>query len=236
MSDLISVLVVDDDDDIRRLLADYLEGSGFRTHLAADGHAMWKMLEQTRADIVVLDLSLPGTDGLTLCRDLRARSSLPVIMLTARGEALDRIIGLEMGADDYLAKPFEPRELLARIRSVLRRAQSTERGSSRRIRFGTWILDTTQRHLLDEHNVVVALSGAEYRLLAVFLAHPNQILNRDQLLELTDGREADSFERAIDLQVSRLRQRLRDDARSPRLIKTIRSEGYILSSSVTFES
>lgn len=198
---------------------------------------MWNVLAQTSIEIIVLDLSLPGADGLTLCRDLRARSSIPVIMLTARGEALDRIIGLEMGADDYIAKPFEPRELLARIRSVLRRTKTTARAdSSKRIRFGAWLLDTTQRHLLDENDVVVALSSTEYRLLAAFLAHPNQILNRDQLLDLTDGRDADSFERAIDLQVSRLRQRLRDDARSPRLIKTIRSEGYILSSAVTFES
>jgi two-component system OmpR family response regulator len=187
---------------------------------------------------VVLDLTLPGDDGLVLCRTLRARSDVPVIMLTARGAPLDRIVGLEMGADDYLAKPFEPRELLARIRSVLRRTAGTPKieAAVRRLRFGAWSLDLVARHLVDEDGVVVTLSGAEFRLLNVFLERPNRILNRDQLLDLTHGREADSFDRSIDLQVSRLRQRLRDDARSPQLIKTVRSEGYILSCVVTAET
>jgi len=152
----------------------------------------------------VLDLTLPGEDGLTLCRDLRSRSTVPVIMLTARGEPLDRILGLEMGADDYLAKPFEPRELFARIRSVLRRTQALPPNmalpQAKALHFSGWTLDLTARHLLNPDGIVVALSGAEFRMLKVFLEHPNRVLNRDQLLELTQGREADPFDRAVDLQ------------------------------------
>jgi two-component system, OmpR family, response regulator len=229
------ILIVDDDREIRTLLAEYLDGNGYRTTAVPDGPGMWLALEKATFDLVVLDLTLPGDDGLVLCRTLRARSDLPVIMLTARGAPLDRIVGLEMGADDYLAKPFEPRELLARIRSVLRRTSGTPKGDGaiRALRFGAWSLDMVARHLIDQDGIVVALSGAEFRLLSVFLERPNRILNRDQLLDLTHGREADSFDRSIDLQVSRLRQRLRDDARSPQLIKTVRSEGYIFSSTVT---
>jgi len=232
---LAQILIVDDDREIRTLLAEYLDGNGYRTTAVADGPGMWAALEKATFDLVVLDLTLPGDDGLVLCRTLRARSALPVIMLTARGAALDRIVGLEMGADDYLAKPFEPRELLARIRSVLRRTSGAIQGEAapRTLRFGEWSLDMVARHLIDHDGVVVTLSGAEYRLLTVFLERPNRILNRDQLLDLTHGREADSFDRSIDLQVSRLRQRLRDDARSPQLIKTVRSEGYIFASTVT---
>ncbi len=232
-----SILIVDDDREIRSLLADYLEANGYRSHAVPDGPGMWNALANGKTDLVVLDLTLPGDDGLTLCRTLRAKSALPVIMLTARGAALDRIVGLEMGADDYLAKPFEPRELLARIRNVLRRSQGPPLPrSAARIRFGQWILDVQGRHLIDEAGTIVALSGAEFRLLTVFLERPNRILNRDQLLDLTQGRDADSFERSIDLQVSRLRQRLRDDARASALIKTVRSEGYVLSAAVSIES
>jgi two-component system OmpR family response regulator len=233
------ILIVDDDRDIRSLLADYLEINGYPTVTAADGNAMWTALEANQVDLVVLDLNLPGDDGLTLCRNLRAKSTLPVIMLTARSEALDRIIGLEMGADDYLPKPFEPRELLARIRSVLRRSQSTQSNTlaeiGQKIKFGEWLLDLTARHLLNREGMVIALSGAEFRMLMIFLEHPNEILNRDQLLNLTHGRDSDPFDRSIDIQISRLRQKLGEDARSPRIIKTVRNGGYVLAVSVARE-
>ena len=233
------ILIVDDDRDIAALLAEYLEKNGYRTLVAGDGKAMWKVLDEARIDLIVLDLNLPGEDGLTLCRNLRAKSTLPVIMLTARGEPLDRILGLEMGADDYLAKPFEPRELFARIRSVLRRTQTLppnmQAPEAQQMRFAGWTMDFTARHLVSPAGVVVALSGAEYRLLKVFLDHANRVLSRDQLLNLTQGRDADPFDRSIDLQISRLRQKLGDDARSPQIIKTVRNEGYVLATAVAKE-
>lgn len=240
MDTLPCILVVDDDHDIRNLLAEYLDRNGYRTLTAGDGGAMDRVLETTKPDLLVLDLNLPGEDGLMLCRRLRATSRLPIIMLTARGDPVDRILGLEMGADDYLAKPFEPRELLARIRSVLRRSQSLPPSlamePTRRILFAGWTLDIQARHLLDPRGVTVSLSGAEFRLLRIFLDHPNRVLNRDQLLNLAKGRDADPFDRSIDLQVSRLRQKLGDDAKSPQLIKTVRSEGYVLAAEVSLES
>jgi two-component system OmpR family response regulator len=233
------ILIVDDDREIRSLLADYLDANGFRTLAAADGTAMRKLLESSHVDLIVLDLTLPGEDGLTLCRDLRAQSSMPVVMLTARSAALDRILGLEMGADDYLPKPFEPRELLARIRSVLRRTQALppnmEPPAARAMRFAGWTLDLTARHLVNARGVVVALSGAEFRLLKTFLDHPNRVMNRDQLLNLTQGRDADPFDRSVDLQVSRLRQKLGEDAKSPQIIKTVRNEGYLLTVPVSID-
>ncbi len=234
------ILIVDDDRDIRNLLADYLEINGYPTATAADGTAMWMALDSNQVDLVVLDLNLPGEDGLTLCRNLRAKSTLPVIMLTARSEPLDRIIGLEMGADDYLPKPFEPRELLARIRSVLRRSQATQANTvaemGQKIKFGDWLLDLTARHLVNREGMVIALSGAEFRMLMIFLEHPNEILNRDQLLNLTHGRDSDPFDRSIDIQISRLRQKLGEDARSPRIIKTVRNGGYVLAVTVARET
>lgn len=233
------LLVVDDDREIRTLLADYLDTQGFKTLTAADGAGMWRALDAARIDLIVLDLTLPGEDGLTLCRTLRARSAVPVIMLTARREPLDRILGLEMGADDYLPKPFEPRELLARIRSVLRRTQALPPNLAppvaQRLRFADWTLDLTARQLVNPSGVVVALSGAEFRLLKVFLEHPNRVLNRDQLLNLTQGRDAELFDRSVDLQVSRLRQKLGEDAKAPQIIKTVRNEGYVLATAVTLE-
>lgn len=233
------ILIVDDDREIRTLLADYLDSNGYSTVTAADGHAMATALEANKIDLIVLDLNLPGDDGLTLCRNLRAKSAMPVIMLTARSEALDRIIGLEMGADDYLSKPFEPRELLARIRSVLRRAHSPAHNGTndavQRLKFGDWTLDMTARHLLSPQGLVIALSGAEFRMLEIFLEHPNRVLNRDQLLNIMHGRDADPFDRSIDIQISRLRQKLGEDARSPQVIKTVRNGGYVLSVTVTRE-
>jgi len=234
------ILIVDDDIDIRSLLAEYLNDHGYETATAQNGEAMAQALRDSPADLIVLDINMPGEDGLTLCRNLRTQSSTPVIMLTARGEPVDRILGLEMGADDYLAKPFEPRELLARIRSVLRRSKSAmplpSRSAAKTIlHFAGWSLDVNAGHLISKEGVVVMLSFAELRLLKVFLDHPNHILNRDQLLSLTQGREADAFDRSIDVQVSRLRQKLGDDARSPQIIKTVRSGGYMLVVPVTEE-
>jgi two-component system OmpR family response regulator len=233
------VLIVDDDRGIRELLAAYLEKNGMRVSLAANGRQMRAALEQGAPDLIVLDLMMPGEDGLVLCRELRASKlrAVPVLMLTARSEEADRIVGLEMGADDYLAKPFAVRELLARIRAVLRRVRMLPPGmevteSARFLCFGDWRLDTTARHLLDADGTMVALSGAEYRLLRVFLDNPQRVLTRDQLLNLTQGRQADQFDRSIDLMVSRLRQRLQDVAREPRYIKTLRSEGYVFSAAV----
>jgi two-component system, OmpR family, response regulator len=233
------ILIVDDDREIRELLATYLEKNGLKATAVASGRQMRAVLADTPVDLVVLDLMMPGEDGLTLCRDVRAgkHRNMPILMLTARAEESDRILGLEMGADDYLVKPFAARELLARINSILRRArmlppnlQVTEAATV--LAFGDWRLDTNARHLLDADDTVVALSGAEYRLLRVFLDHPQRVLNRDQLLNLTQGRDADQFDRSIDLLISRLRQRLNDDAREPRYIKTLRSEGYVFSATV----
>ncbi len=230
------ILVVDDDPEIRRLLADYLEKNGFEAVVARNGREMGQALERHAIDLVVLDLNLPDSDGLTLCRDLRVRSSMPVLMLTARGEEADRIVGIEMGADDYLVKPFSPRELLARIKTILRRTRALppnmKAEAQRCLAFAGWRLDTATRTLTAADGVVVPLSGGEYRLLRVLLEHPNRVLNRDQLMELIHGREAEPFDRAIDVQISRLRQRLRDDSREPQLIKTVRGEGYVLAAAV----
>jgi two-component system OmpR family response regulator len=233
------ILIVDDDREIRELLGSYLEKNGLRVTKAESGKHLRAALDQAAIDLIVLDLMLPGEDGLTLCRDLRAGKfkNLPILMLTARNEEADRILGLEMGADDYLAKPFAPRELLARIRSVLRRARMLPPNlqveeAAHLLSFGDWQLDTLGRHLVDASGTLVPLSGAEYRLLRVFLDHPQRVLNRDQLLNLTQGRDAELFERSIDLLVSRLRQRLNDGAREPRYIKTVRSEGYVFSAAV----
>ncbi|MGI4848344.1 MAG: response regulator [Janthinobacterium lividum] len=238
MEPISHILVVDDDHEIRSLLAEYLETNGYKTITAHDGPSMSAALAGHPVELIVLDLNLPGEDGLTLCRNLRARSGMPVIMLTARSEPLDRILGLEMGADDYLPKPFEPRELLARIRSVLRRSQATPAGghggaTPRLLHFANWTLDLTARHLVAPDGLAIMLSGAELRMLKVFLDHPNRVLNRDQLLNLTHGRDADPFDRSIDIQISRLRQKLGEDARSPQIIKTVRNGGYVLAVAVT---
>lgn len=228
-----SILIVDDDEDIRSLLAEYLGQQGLHVLTAEDGAAMQQILDSNAIDLIVLDLTLPGTDGLALCRNLRAHSALPVIMLTARSSSLDRILGLEMGADDYLCKPFEPRELLARIRNVLRRSEAGgEIGDARQLQFAGWTLDLTARQLHRTDGVVVVLSSGEFRLLKALLERPNRVLSRDQLLSLTQGREAEPFDRSIDLHISRLRQKLGDDARTPQLIKTVRNEGYMLCATV----
>lgn len=239
MSD-IHLLVVDDDTELRNLLGDYLRKNGYRVSLAADGNAMRKNLADHAIDLIVLDLMLPNEDGLVLCRNLRVHSNIPVIMLTAKGDETDRIIGLEMGADDYLPKPFNPRELLARIKSVLRRAQALpdhqESKVGRYLKFAHWQLDTVTRNLVAENGLVVALSGAEYRLLKIFLEHANRILSREQLLDMTQCKDAEPFDRSIDVQISRLRQRLGDDAKEPAIIKTVRGEGYVMATEVGLNS
>ncbi|KRC27067.1 response regulator [Acidovorax sp. Root217] len=233
------VLIVDDDAGIRELAAQYLRKQGLQVSVAADGRQMRAVLAGTRIDLLVLDLMLPGTDGIALCRELRSPGApaLPIIMLTARSDEADRILGLELGADDYVTKPFAARELLARIHAVLRRTRMlppnlavTE--PARELAFGDWRLDTTARHLLDASGAVVALSGAEYRLLRVLLDHPQSVLTRDQLLQLTQGRDAEVFDRSIDLLVSRVRQRLGDGVRGSRYIKTVRNEGYVFCAAV----
>jgi two-component system OmpR family response regulator len=239
MDSIDHILVVDDDAEIRGLLGEYLRKNGCRATVVAEGKAMWTALARGKVDLIVLDLMLPGEDGLELCRKLRAESDTPVIMLTARGEETDRIVGLEIGADDYLAKPFSARELLARIKSVLRRYRSLPRNlraeEARAIAFAGWRLDTVARHLLSPEGVVTSLSGAEFRMLRIFLGHPNHVLSRDQLMVLSHGREAEPFDRSIDNQVSRLRHRLGEDPADPRIIKTVRGEGYVLAVPVEVE-
>ncbi len=233
------ILVVDDDPDIRSLLHEYLERNGYSVRTAGNGRELRMAMDTGRYDLVVLDIMLPGEDGLTLCRSLRAESHIPIIMLTARGDEMDRILGLEMGADDYLPKPFNPRELLARIKATLRRASMPGRGTdingARRLRFADWTLDLSTRHLVNPEGVVMPLSSGEFRLLKILLEHPNRVLSRDQLLDLTRGRDRDPFDRSIDVQVSRLRRRIQDDSQAPDIIKTVRSEGYILAAEVTCE-
>ena len=226
------ILIVDDDHEIRTLLREYLEKNGYRATVAADGKAMRRALEQSHVDLIVLDLMLPGEDGLSLCRDLRAHSQVPVLMLTALGEEIDRIVGLEVGADDYLAKPFSPRELVGRIKAILRRTAYMPREPAAEkvqgYRFGDWRLDMTSRVLTHVDGAEVSLSGAEFRLLAVLLAHPKRVLSRVQLMELLRGRDHDPFDRSIDVRISRLRQTVRDEARSPTIIKTVYGEGYVI--------
>ncbi|RJX80726.1 response regulator [Pseudomonas sp. LS-2] len=233
------ILIVAAAREIRELVGNYLKKNGLRTTVGADGRQMRSFLESTPVDLIVLDIMMPGDDGLLLCRELRTgkHKTTPVLMLTARSDETDRIIGLEMGADDYLVKPFVARELLARINAVLRRTRMLPPNlivseAGRLLAFGKWKLDTTARHLLDAEGTIVTLSGAEYRLLRTFLDHPQRVLSRDQLLNLTQGRDADLFDRSIDLLVSRLRQRLQDDARDPAYIKTVRSEGYVFTYAV----
>ncbi|MGL4890653.1 MAG: response regulator, partial [Aeromonas veronii] len=227
------ILVVDDHSEIRDLLKRFLEQHGLRVSCARDGKEMKRLLEEREFDLLVLDLMMPGEDGLTLCRELRVKSNLPIIMLTAMGEETDRIIGLEMGADDYLAKPFNPRELLARIKAVMRRTQAETLPAAetltRDLRFDRWLLDVNRRELVDEDGVGLSLSTAEFDLLKVFLERPQRVLSRDQLLDLARGREAVAFDRAIDTLVSRLRRKLERDPKNPELIKTIWGGGYMFS-------
>lgn len=225
-------LIVDDDQPLRELLCDYLKRFNIQTTEASNGQEMRQCLVQQPFSIVVLDLMLPGEDGLQLCRWLRTSSDIPILMLTARCEPADKIIGLELGADDYMAKPFEPRELVARIQSILRRAGDGQRRTACSearppVRFDGWRLDSVLRQLHSPDGLVVPLSNAEFRLLWVFLERPGRVLSREQLLDAARGRAIEAFDRSIDLLVSRLRQKLGEDPRAPTLIKTVRGEGYL---------
>jgi len=234
------ILVVDDDREIRDLLARFLTKHGLRVTTAKDGAEMERALADSTIDLVVLDLMMPGEDGLSLTRRLRGQGvTVPIVMLTAMGEETDRIVGLEMGADDYVPKPFNPRELLARIKAVLRRAQvpaatdaPSSNGGSTRYRFQNWVLDVATRDLLSPDGVVTALSAGEFDLLLAFVEHPRRVLSRDQLLDFARGRQAIPFDRSIDIQVSRLRRKLGDDAKDPQLIKTVRGGGYLFTPEV----
>jgi two-component system, OmpR family, response regulator len=227
-----NILVVDDDHEIRELLSVFLQRHGYRVGVAADGRAMRERLDSASFDLIVLDLMLPGEDGLSVCRRLRAESDLPVIMLTALGEDTDRIVGLEMGADDYLPKPFNPRELLARIKAVLRRGGAAARGGSGVLRFAGWRLDPGRRELRGEGDVLVPLTTGEFDLLVALAEHPQRVLSRDQLLDLTKGREAGPFDRSVDIQISRLRRKIEADPREPTLIRTVRGGGYQFTATV----
>ena len=227
-----TILVVDDDGQILQLVARFLRSNGFRVQTARDGREMQSVLAETGADLIVLDLMLPGANGLDLCRELRKSSAIPVVMLTAKGEEVDRIIGLEVGADDYLPKPFNPRELLARINAVLRRSSTGPQpvsGRARTLGFAGWRLDVLKRELTSPGGVVVDLSTGEYDLLLTFLEAPQRVLSRDYLLDAARNRALEPFDRAIDVQVSRLRRKFGD---SGDLIKTVRGAGYLFAADV----
>ena len=221
----IRLLLVDDEAALREPLAEYLSRQGFSVTQAASAAEARSHIRDATPDIVLLDIMMPGEDGLSLCRHLVEARAIPTIFLTARGEATDRIVGLEIGADDYVVKPFEPRELVARIRSVLRRATRGAPPASENELYG-WRLDPLKRRLIDPEGAVVAISSVEYRLLAAFLEHPRQVLDRDRLLDMVQGREAHLFDRAVDNQVSRLRRKIERDPAEPELIKAVRGVGY----------
>ncbi|MDR3533099.1 MAG: response regulator [Rhodopila sp.] len=232
------ILIVDDHREIRELVGRALTKEGFRVTAVGDGRAMRRALADAHIDLILLDLMLPGEDGLSLCRSIRADSHVPIIMLTAKGEEVDRVIGLEMGADDYLAKPFGSRELVARIRAVLRRSNqppptSDPPADSRDYSFDRWVLNTGNRELLREDGVAVPLSTGEYELLLALVERPQRVLSRDQLLDLARGRAAAAFDRSIDTQVSRLRKKLERDPAEPRIIKTIWGGGYMFAVAVS---
>lgn len=231
MSDNGHILIVDDQREICDVVQDYLSGEGYRVSIAHDGTGMRRVFSQSSVDLVILDLMLPGEDGLTLARSLRDEFNVGIIILTGRGETVDRIIGLEMGADDYLPKPFHLRELLARVKSVLRRVSSRTGDRTptppSKARFAGWNLDLSSRELLSPAGKEVRLTTGEFDLLAAFVNNANQVLTRDRLLDLARNREAGPFDRTIDVQVGRLRRKLEDDPQRPTMIKTVRGTGYI---------
>jgi two-component system OmpR family response regulator len=233
------ILIVDDHREIRDLVSRALSKEGFRVSTAADGRAMRDALADSRIDLILLDLMLPGEDGLSLCRALRASSNIPIIMLTAKGDEVDRVIGLEMGADDYLPKPFGSRELIARIKAVLRRSQEKiappDTDRPKQYRFDRWRLHTGARELLRNDGITVPLSTGEYDLLIAFVERPQRVLNRDQLLDLARGRSGSSLDRSIDTQVSRLRKKLERDPGDPKIIKIVWGGGYMFTPAVSQE-
>jgi two-component system, OmpR family, response regulator len=233
------VCIVDDDQELRSLLAAYLTRNGLRVDAFADGASLRRYLARGKADLVILDVMLPVEDGLSICRWLKADTNLPVLMLTARGDEVDRVRGLELGADDYVCKPFSPRELLARVRNLLRltghRTKVGDASPGKRLRFPGWSVDVMQRMLVATDGSVHRLSGCEYQLLHALASNANQVLSRQRLAELMYGRELEPHDRSIDVLVSRLRQILRDNARDPRIIRTIYGRGYVLTGNVSEE-
>lgn len=230
------ILVVDDDVAIRELLEEHLTRVGYGVLTAADGEQMQAQLDSAHVDLIVLDVMLPGDDGFTLCRRIREQSRVPIIMLTASSDETDRVVGLELGADDYLAKPFSARELQARVKALLRRASFARSDNPRFLLFDCWRLDTLAHELISEEGETTPLSGADFALLQLFLANPNEVLDRDTISDVTRGRESMPLDRVVDVAVSRLRQRLGDHGRNPKLIKTVRGAGYVLAASVRHAS
>jgi len=230
------ILVVDDHREIRELLAKYFAKNGLRVSVASGGADLRQTMRTSSIDLVVLDIMMPGEDGLSLCRYLRETSEVPVVLLTAVAEETDRIVGLELGADDYVTKPFNPRELLARVRAILRRVSAGQKQTpvtdAKRYRFDRWVLDPGRRILLDEEGQEAALGTAEFRLLSAFVSRPGTVLSRDQLLDITAGRASQVFDRSIDNLVSRLRRRIERDPQQPALIKTVWGDGYMFASPV----
>lgn len=227
------ILLVEDDREISALISRFLNDNKFRVSKIDSGREIDAILARNKIDLIVLDLMLPGEDGFSICARLRKTSTIPIIMLTAKSEEADRIAGLELGADDYLPKPFNPRELLARIRAVLRRGGGqVDQDQDMVLTFDGWRLDTRSRHLNNPYGVRIILTGAEFKLLQVLCQRPRQTLSRDQLLDLTQGRSANLYERSIDILVSRLRQKIEPDPSEPKFIQTIRSAGYVFSADV----
>lgn len=243
VSNVKQVLVVDDDQDIRELLAQYLTKNSFDVITAEDGIEMDSQLDVHQPDLIILDIMLPGDDGFTLCQRIRQTSDVPIIMLTANSDEMDRVLGLEIGADDYIAKPFSPRELLARIKALLRRTQfaakqmnnTQDKTKTRFYNFANWKLDTQQHILLDQDDTVFSLTGADFQLLMLFIESGNEPVSRDQICQSLHGRDAFANERGIDVHLSRLRNYLGDDAKSPNIIKTVRGKGYLFIASIHAE-
>ncbi len=233
MSKVPRIVIVEDDPEIRALTRDYLERHGFRADVAEGGAALDRLLERYgEPDLLVLDLMLPGEDGLAICRRLRASSAVPILILTARGEEIDRIVGLELGADDYMAKPFNPRELVARIRAILRRAEPPPE-TRRRLAVGPLMVDLDARAVHGADGAEIPLTGAEFDLLVCFVQHPGRVLSRDQLMDWTRGRRAEALDRTIDVQLSRLRRKIEPAAEGEQpLFKTVRNAGYMLVATV----
>jgi DNA-binding response OmpR family regulator len=230
------ILIVDDDVDVRSMLAEYLSAQGYTVAAAADGDAMRREIERHLPDVILLDVRLPGEDGLSLARYLRERYDVGIIMVTASGEVIDRVVGLEVGADDYVAKPFDPRELLARVKSVMRRMQARDAGEAaapaaaaadRRVPVGRCQLDVDSRRLFDDAGEEVPMTAMEFDLLRAFIGNPNRVLSRDQLLTLTRNREWEPFDRSIDIRIARLRRKIEPDPEHPQAIRTVRSAGYM---------
>lgn len=229
------ILIVDDDKDIREALVTYMRKHGFRTSSAADGKTIDKLLTTNKIDLIVLDIMMPGEDGLSICKRVQENTQTPVILLTALNEDTDRIVGIEIGADDYVTKPFNPRELLARIKSVIRRSQMLPRNQEQkkgRVKFGQWRMDLAQKEIIASDDSAIRLSSGEHLLLVSLIEHAGTVLNRDQLLELTKGREFQLFDRSIDNQISRLRQKLELDVKHPKIIQTKWGGGYVFSAEV----